>query len=340
MAVRITLSRAEVARVRFAISPLAETVLAVKLLGRPGSNAVHDSWVRRARGVVAGDPDLPLLASLTAFGIPAFLLPPPDGPAPAFADEVERVRAAPHDFFLSELAEAAREQTLPEPRGHRGLGESGEPRELLRIQELRTDPAAALDRLATTLERCHAKLVEPHWGRMRAILEADIEHRARVLAGHGVEGLFAALHEDITWREGDLLVSGRRGPGSFTVHVGGHGLVLFPTIFGWPYINIDLAPLGAGSLRYPARGLGTLWETPGPVPEGLAAVLGRTKAALLEALSEPRSTSELAARLNITASAVSQHVGTLRDAGLVTTRRSGRTAVHLRTERGTRLTQT
>ncbi|MGV9337820.1 helix-turn-helix domain-containing protein [Streptomyces sp. NPDC003688] len=35
---------------------------------------------------------------------------------------------------------------------------------------------------------------------------------------------------------------------------------------------------------------------------------------------------------------VSQHLGALRAAGLVTTRRTGRTAVHVRTRTGTALT--
>ncbi|MBG0813229.1 DUF5937 family protein [Planomonospora sp. ID82291] len=318
MAVTITLSRTETARVRFAYSPLAETVFAVKLLFRGGANAVHHRWARQAATAVAGDPDLPLLADLTSECVPAFLLPPPPGPEPVFADELDRVRRTPHDRFRAEL--------------DRVVGPDGRP-------ELRADPEAALERLAGALRRHHDRLIAPHWGRMRAILLADVEHRARTLAARGVEGLFAALHENITWREGDLVVSGRRTPGSFTVDLGGHGLVLFPTIFCWPYICIDMEPWAAGSLRYPARGLGTLWEPAGPVPEGLAAVLGRTKAALLEALGEPRPTGELARRLGITASAVSQHVGALREAGLVTTRRDGRTALHLRTERGTRLTQ-
>ncbi|GAA3150911.1 DUF5937 family protein [Planomonospora alba] len=318
MAVTITLSRAEVGRVRFAASPLAETVFAVKLLLRDGANAVHHRWARRARTALAGDPDLPFLAAMISGCVPAFLLPPPDGPAPGFAEELERVRGAPHDYVHAELD------------GVFGTGRRPAPH---------ADPAAVLERSARALERYHDRLIAPHWGRMRAILLADLEHRARALAERGVEGLFSALHEDITWREGDLVVDGRRTPGSFTVDLGGHGLVLFPTIFCWPYICIDMAPLAAGSLRYPARGLGTLWEPAEPVPDGLAAVLGRTKAALLEALAEPCPTGELARRLGITASAVSQHMSALRQAGLVTTRRDGRTALHLRTERGTRLTR-
>ncbi len=74
-----------------------------------------------------------------------------------------------------------------------------------------------------------------------------------------------------------------------------------------------------------------------PALAGLAPVLGRTRTALLAALAEPLTTAALASRLGITPSAVSQHLGALRGAGLVSTERNGRTALHLRTERATHL---
>ncbi|MEV4946969.1 ArsR family transcriptional regulator [Streptomyces sp. NPDC053755] len=49
------------------------------------------------------------------------------------------------------------------------------------------------------------------------------------------------------------------------------------------------------------------------------------------------TTPALAARLGVTPSAVSQHLGALRGAGLVSTQRQGRNALHLLTERATRL---
>ena len=74
-----------------------------------------------------------------------------------------------------------------------------------------------------------------------------------------------------------------------------------------------------------ARGVATLWD--GIRRAGPAA--GR--AAVLAALDAPRSTSELARRLGLTAGAVSQHVGSLRAAGLLTSEREGRGVLHART---------
>jgi DNA-binding transcriptional ArsR family regulator len=58
-----------------------------------------------------------------------------------------------------------------------------------------------------------------------------------------------------------------------------------------------------------------------------------SRAALLGLLAEPATTSGLAGRLGVTAGGVSQQLGVLRAAGLVTTRRDGRTVLHLRTDR-------
>jgi DNA-binding transcriptional ArsR family regulator len=61
-------------------------------------------------------------------------------------------------------------------------------------------------------------------------------------------------------------------------------------------------------------------------------VLGRTRAELLRALDVPRTGPALAEALHVTPGAVSQHVASLRDAGLVATRRDQRHVVCRRTD--------
>ncbi|MEU8777136.1 DUF5937 family protein [Streptomyces sp. NPDC048606] len=317
MAVEIRLSAAEVARVRLAVSPLTETVLGVRAALAGHGHEVHRAWVREARPVLAGEPELPLLRTLLGGCLPSFLFPVPEERLPAFEAELARVCAMDAAYVEAECVAA--------------VGST-------RAAEL-PPPAELLERVADALARCHDRLVAPHWGRMRAVLEADVSRRAVALVDGGVEELFAQLHGDVVWREGELVVRGRRrAGGTWTVGAGGHGLVLMPCVFGWPDVIVDHSPRAAASIRYPAAGVGLLWEQPRPTSAGLAAVLGRTRAALLAELGEPLATPDLAARLGVTASAVSQHLGALRGAGLVTTRRTGRTAVHLRTRTGTALT--
>ncbi|MEV7415629.1 DUF5937 family protein [Streptomyces sp. NPDC089919] len=315
MPVEIRLSAAEVARVRLAVSPLAETVLGVRAALGVGGHEVHRPWVHEAQPVLAEEPELPLLRALLEGCLPSFLFPVPKERLPAFDTELADLRATDPVFVTAECAAA-----LGAPSGQL-------PR-----------PAALLDRVADALTRCHARLVAPHWGRMRGVLEADLGRRAVALVDGGVQELFAQLHADVVWREGELVVHGRRRSGAvWTVEAGGHGLVLMPSVFGWPDVIVDYSPRTAASIRYPASGVGLLWEQPRPTSAGLTAVLGRTRASLLAELGEPLSTPDLAARLGVSPSAVSQHLSALRGAGLVTTRRTGRSAVHLRTRTGTAL---
>ncbi|MET8950890.1 DUF5937 family protein [Streptomyces sp. NPDC004393] len=315
MAVEIRFTAASVARVRFAVSPLGETVLALRILLGTGGHAVHRPWVRGALPLLAGEPELPLLRALIAGPLPSFLFPVPRERMPSMATELELLRATEEAFFRREYGAVL------------GVPEEEAPA-----------PAAVLPRLAEALQRCHERLIAPHWRRIRAVLEADVGRRALTLVDGGVQALFAELHRDIAWDDGQLVVHGRRTPHSVrTVDAGGHGLVLLPSVFNWPHVGVDKSPVTTASIRYPAVGVGLLWEDPPPAPTGLAPVLGHTRAALLTALAEPLTTTDLAGRLGITPSAVSQHLGALRGAGLVATQRRGRTALHLRTERADHL---
>ncbi|MFJ2730183.1 DUF5937 family protein [Streptomyces collinus] len=315
MAVEIRFTAASVAKVRFAVSPLGETVLALRILLGSAGHAVHQPWVRSARPLLAGERELPLLRALIAGALPSFLFPVPEERLPSMAAELDLLRATEEAFFRREYGAVVRVPDEEVP-----------------------DSTAVLPRLAAALHRCHELLIAPQWGRMRALLEADVGRRALTLVDGGVHALFAELHQDVAWDGGQLVVHGRRTPQTVcTVDTGGHGLVLLPSVFNWPNVGVDKSPVAAASIRYPAVGVGLLWEPPPQALTGLAPVLGQTRAAVLDALAEPLTTGALAGRLGITASAVSQHLGALRGAGLVSTRRTGRTALHLRTERANHL---
>lgn len=317
--IRIRMGGAEVARLRFAVSPVFETVLALDALREPGAHAVQLPWARWARPLIAEIPDAPLLA---AFGKqtpkPAFLMPVPDVRMPSLDDELRRVRAhsvarvrAYYDRNFTSLTAAQ--------------------------QAMYDDPPAMLARLAGVVRAVHDAVIAPHWPRMLGVLEADIAHRVQILADRGTETVFAGLHPDVEWSDGAVLLhKGGRRDGSVEpkdVVLDGRGLVLSPSVFCWPNSWVATRPTNAGVLRYPARGIATLWESRRPAPDALAALLGRTRAELLVRLDAPAGTGELARDLGVTAGAVSQHLGVLRAAGLVATRRDGRAVLHLRTDR-------
>jgi DNA-binding transcriptional ArsR family regulator len=69
----------------------------------------------------------------------------------------------------------------------------------------------------------------------------------------------------------------------------------------------------------------------------LAALVGRTRASLLRTLRLPLTTTELAAQLDMSPAAISQHLKILKESALVDSRRRGRAVLYQRTEVGTTL---
>ena len=317
MVVRIRLTGTALARVRFAISPVFETVLAVEALRRPGTHAVHQPWLSWAKPRLSQLPDLGLLlALLDDEAKPSYLMPIPDDRMPDLDTELRRMRSTPSAQVHRDLQR--RPGTLPKP-----------------LRELRDEPRAGLARLVATIRAVHDVLLAPSWPRIVRLLEADIAVRASALAAQGSEAVFAGLHRDVDWADGELILQAGRRPDRLTVvDVAGHGLILSPSVFAWPYTWTETRPARAGIVRYPARGIATVWESRPAAPDAVAALIGRTRAELLELLGAPGTTGDLAGRLGITAGAVSQHLNVLRAAGLVVTRRDGRAVIHLRTMRG------
>lgn len=314
--VAIGLSAGAVARVRFALSGLWEVVAGVRVLRDPGRHAIHLPWATRVRPRLAEagllDPGAGLLWLLVppAPGyLPDFLTPPPAGPDPDLAGELATLRATPPEAVRAQL------DLLPGPRP-------------AALDALYADPVAGLARLAAEIEAYWRLAVAPDWPRIRAVLDADIFHRARRMAADGAAGLLNDLHERVRW-EGDALLVSQRHCTAPDVPVGG-GLVLVPSVFVWPSV-LSIAAGDVSQLAYPARGVGTIWETPVGAPDALGAVLGRGRARLLAALDAPRSTTELSRRTGLSPAAVSQHLSALRAAGLVVTRRQGRSMLSSRT---------
>jgi DNA-binding transcriptional ArsR family regulator len=315
MTIRIQLSGADVARVRFGLSAVAETIRSLRVLAEPGTSAIHLPWVRWAGGRLPDDPDVALLRRLLGGrSVPLALLPTPDTRLPELRHELRRVRQASPARTIESL-----ENIFGHPRW---------------LDAFYDDPPAVLGRLAGAIERCYDAVVAPHWPRMRAILEADIDFRARRLASAGVERVIRELHPDIRWTDGEVQLRPNQPNKTGVVETTGAGLVLSPMVFGWPAPTSSLRPTGPACIRYPARGIGTLWELPVERPgAALCDLLGTTRAGILIALADPADTPTLARRLDVTSGAVSQHLRVLRDAGLVRTARDGRTALHLRTKR-------
>jgi DNA-binding transcriptional ArsR family regulator len=200
------------------------------------------------------------------------------------------------------------------------------------------DPDAVLARIVDGLRAYWRACLEPWWPRMRAVLEADIVHRSRQLALGGARALFADFDWRVRWDDAGVLYVNRLPDQHYVIDIDGRGLPLVPSLFcrgAVTYISADEPPL----ITYPARGRATVWET---VPassseQALVELLGPARARLLTLLARPASTTDLAHRLAVSPSAVSQHLRVLRAAGLLNRARSGRSVLYLRSPLGDQL---
>ncbi|MET9882051.1 winged helix-turn-helix domain-containing protein [Streptomyces sp. NPDC006430] len=304
---------------RFAVSPLWEVVTSFRRLLNAGSaSPVHRPWVEQVRPrVAAAGLDRGWLAELIPPSgyVPHFLNPAPSGPAPVLAAELIGVLAAP--------AEQVR-RNLDHLRYHQGpLGP--------RAQSLHAQPQARLPRVAQEIEAYWELALAPYWARIRSVLDADVFHRARQAAEQGAGRLFNELHSAVQWDDNALRLLRRTRP--LSRESAGTGLLLVPSAFLGPGLLTRMTPPDPPQLAYPARGVGVLWASRPPVPgaEALAAVLGRSRTRLLTELEAPASTTELAHRTGLSAAGVSQNLTALRDAGLVSPHRAGRSVLYART---------
>ncbi|MFI1867616.1 ArsR/SmtB family transcription factor [Streptomyces jumonjinensis] len=310
--VEIEFTAEDVARTRFAVSPLWEVVASVRVLKGADDQGVHRRWAEQVRPLLAAAKvDLTPLSRLIALGaecVPSFLVPPPTTPQPSLEVELAALRATPLELLRT---------TTP------GVQEGA--------AELRENPGRELGRLAEVIAAYWEVALAPYWPRMLAVFEGDILNRAIHFAEGGARRLFDDFGPQVTWDSGTLQLVRRSSRGRR--ELGGRGLLLVPSAFVWPRI---FSNLGSGdwqpTLRYPPRGIGTLWEQgPQPCSDALAGVLGRTRARLLAELTAPASTTDLARRIGLSAGGVSQHLTALRAAGLVSAHRTGRVVLYART---------
>ncbi|MEU1283597.1 winged helix-turn-helix domain-containing protein [Kitasatospora sp. NPDC005856] len=305
--------------------PLAETANSVRVLQRRDQASAYGPWRALVRSRFSRETMGPLLDLL-----------PPDAPIgrPEFLTTVRgtrtldeglaRLRAEP-ERIAAELASLGSSRPLPD--WMRGLAEADR---------------AALDRMNTAFRAYHDIAVAPFWQRISAAVHGEIAIRRRIMAEQGVEGLLATLHPSVRWHSPVLEIP---SADAAEIRLDGQGLLLAPSFFLWPNVDshrscaahdqpLQLAfpvALDAASFRTTVRGMPTEGDT------ALPSLLGRTRAAALEAIATGTTTSELGRRLGVTPAAASQHAAVLRAAGLVITRRQGSSVLHSITPLGTEL---
>jgi Family of unknown function (DUF5937)/Helix-turn-helix domain len=320
----LAFSADDVAAVRFAISPAVELAASLQRARRPGLHAACRPWEQTLAGTLRGF-DFARLAVVVSprRWVPDFVTPFPTSPRTTFADQLA-------DIAATDPRVVARDVRAAHPDG---LSAS--------LARRLRDPEALRDELVGVLADWWELALEPWWPRILAVLEADIAHRSEQLARDGLAATLAGLDDRVSWQAGGLRLD-VAAHGDFRTAVAGHRLPLVPSVFTrWPMTNVstDRPPYVA----YPSRGSVTVWDdgaanggaaAAATTGDGVAALLGRGRAAILRTLDAPRTPTGLAQRVGVTPSAVSQHLRVLAAARLVERTRRGRRVTYRRTSLG------
>jgi DNA-binding transcriptional ArsR family regulator len=198
-------------------------------------------------------------------------------------------------------------------------------------------------RLAALLAVSYESGIAPNWPAMRAHLDAEYANRARVLAEGGIDRLFGTLHPGLRWRPPvlELHTPSPRSPLGDEYDLAGRGLDVVPAVFCLGVPEIFLPATGPAVLIYPAGADPATMPRSEPadaaVPDGLADLLGQTRAGVLAALAGGSTTGELARKLRISPAGASQHATVLRRAGLILSTRRGNSVLHTLTPLGSAL---
>lgn len=308
MTLRLVFNRDDLARVRLAEAPdpMWELVLSLHLARERRPPPQYLSWLRRARLRAASGERAP------DWSRALFTLVPPKGgfpdfltPAPTTTDAeegCERIACTSRSQLRADLSAVFAEREAP-----------------AWVRALADGDRDSLHSVVGAVRGAHDALVAPQWHQISRTVGADRQERLAALARGGVENLLTGIPAVTGW-DGTVLETAY--PSTRTVELAGRGLTLVPSYFcvGAPvtWIDPELPPV----LIYPANPVPEPREGAAASPR-LVALLGRTRAECLTALSTPKSTSDLADSLDSSVGTASKQAAVLRESGLISSVRRG-----------------
>lgn len=310
------------ARSRFVVSPLSETVAALTVLSRP--DLPGTPWIRsfralhreaylgmlaedELRAVVADHMWRPRRGQVPGW-IADFLALPPLGDGATFAGEADQLTAWDDDRVRNEIRQFA-VGPLPAALGRPGLR----------------------DAVAYILRWVWTTTLLSDWPRRRRVLEADIVTRTSRLASHGWAGVFGTLSPHSSWLGGGRLqINGYELPELDLSQARELDFVPVHGYTGWDMRE----PPHRYALVYPVSGALADTGSTRAGADGLARLIGQNRARVLRLLDEPRSTTQLAALTGLPLGAAGNHLRVLLESGAVLRRRAGREVLYWRTSLG------
>lgn len=322
---RIYFTAEDIARTRLATAPdpLWELVLSVQMLRGQRGDLLFSGWRRQTANALRRHilgPDLRLLMQLC----------PEIGYFPDFLNPTEAMKGLDHGLEAVRRTPKAvlrRDMTfLAESKKRQGQPLS------LRAAHLARGEAAALDALTRTMNDYYRLAISPHSRVIEKAVGHDRSSRLLAFTEGGVEALLRSMRPMLQWEAGELSVPQHRDQ---EIHLGGRGLTLIPSYFcvnqPMTMFDPDLPPV----LIYPVpRSPETLASPDNRRRTALASLVGNTRAAMLEAIGDGGTTTELARKVGVSPASASEHAAIMRAAHLIRSRREGNRMVHELTSLG------
>lgn len=312
---RFTFDRNDLQRVRLAArpAPLVDVWMAVASAQRTCAQLLFADRRRRLRNRLGPDAR-PLALLATPLGaVPDFL-----APACGTMDEgLDAITSTPWDVVSGQLL-------LPYSSGQDVPDW---------VRRLADGDRRAWNMLIRALRTTWSRLSEPQGPHTGYAFQAEIATRSSLMVDDGV----AAVLESLPYGMWDGRALHNCGdPLAKEYPLSGDGVTLLPSMtwIGSPLLSP--AADGSYAIIYAAPEF-ALHPRQGADRDGLDALIGRTRAAVLRLLAQPLTTSGIACRLGISPSSASEHAKTLRAAGLLVARRVGPEVHHSCTSLGHRL---
>ncbi|MFJ8022238.1 DUF5937 family protein [Streptomyces sp. NPDC096311] len=348
MSVHIDVTGLRQERISVVPSPLAELCMALHALSEPGHHPGLQGW---ATGVTARldshladrmcEADFLWRTTFSDLFLPYAGIPGGTTlPGATLAEELDLLDKLTDEQFVDAALEftcalpyaAPGRDTLSDPELQQRaleLAAARGPQQVRFSKRLLDDPPQIRAWLRQFLEDCDEAFFAETWSRLRHQLAADARHKTDLLRHKGLAEAMASVSPAVTLDEtGRTITVDKLGQGQTAAGEG--GLLLVPTSLGWPHLMVLHRYGWQPVLHYPVGS-----------PE-LAAPFSLEQLTLrMTALSHPvrmricrslaRSaftTGELAQVNGMTAPEISRHLGVLKKAGLITTRRRGRYVLH------------
>lgn len=321
--INIHLPPEDIVNIRFAYSPLVELVIGYRMLRHPAKLGVgFAEWTQKISVDLQGVEFPYIDAVMTSDYIADFLLRTPLTSERQIGNELQRVRETPEDHIRMNMVYITHLAPLTP------------------IRQLFLDaPSVAMEGLIQELTVFWEHSLADHWHQMIPVLDNEILHRARVFAIRGAEASLNEIARNTRFKAGVLQLEKVPSPTEGKEHfLQGEGIQLVPSLFK-TQSSSHIRGTDRAMLLYPAYGIGTLQnDSPStPVKESLMLLMGERKTDILTALTHPQSTQELARNLHLSASAISQHLQRLHEAGVVESYRSGYYVFYRLSTRGEKL---